>query len=360
MNLFKKIAINALITVNVVFSIEAAPIALMENFDPKEWHHVHINLENLEKAAEIFSQNLEDPDWNSVLPNGLTFEESVNYLLGLVSIDFCHWGFDKNAYQPLKQFYTITGEGEQLRGSMAMCELAKKAYNKGAKLFEASFMQKVSCDEFRKYFMGVDERGTPMEIPMLEERVTILNEIGGRLLKKWKGSFSEILKMANRRLLNEGAGFLELLIQEFPRFKDEYNYRGKKIGIYKLAQLSAMALENALHYHPCYQSFLDVEVLTVCADYQIPKGLRALGLLEYEPGLATKIEKEEWLNSGSLEEIELRMASVYAGNLLKNRINSLLEKKGTSPITSIKLDYLVWSYGRHLKDKHHLTRSIMY
>lgn len=176
------------------FRLEAAPITFMENFDASQWQYVHINLEHIEKAAIEFSSFEQNPIWNDLLPQGINFEESVNYLLGLISIDFCHWGFDETTHE-IKQFY-VEESGERVRGSMAMCLLAKRAYEQGVKLFEASHMKVLMPDEFRKYFIGEDSMGQLMEIPMLAERVQVLNEVGSILLERWNGSFLEILKAA--------------------------------------------------------------------------------------------------------------------------------------------------------------------
>lgn len=342
----------------VIMLVRVNAITFLENFDATKWQYVRINEVQLEKAAEMFSQMVPKPNWADHIPQGLDFEESVNYLMSLISIDFCHWGFDENTHEIL-QFY-VEDEGKRIRGSMAMFFLAKKAYEQGTKLFDASSMKEMTADRFREYFMGVDVLGRPMEIPMLAERVRVLNEVGSILLERWNGSFLGILEAAGRRILHNGKGFVELLVQEFPRFRDEYIYRGEKIGIYKLAQLAVMALENTFPQDLQYSSFEDLEVLTLCADYQIPKGFYALGILEYDPILSEKIEKETWLPAGSLEEIEIRMATVYAGELLKKGINERLEEDGKAPITTIVFDNLLWSYSRQLGGKHHLTRTIMY
>jgi hypothetical protein len=336
-------------------------IVLMQNFDPLEWEHVHIHLDKINDLAIELAKidHLKIADWSEILPNGLKMKELVEYIIGLISIDFCHWDIEENE---IHDFYIKDGVGT-IRGSAAMTALAKKAYDNGIKIFDATFMEKVTVNELRPHFMGIDHEGNLMEIPWLEERVKVLNEVGRILLEKWKGSFYNVYYEAEARAFNQGKGFVELLVRDFPRFKDEYLYKNKKIGIYKLAQLSVMALQSALSQCPNFSPFKDCDALTLCADYQLPRSLRALGILEYDSELKTTVDQEKLISPGSPLEIELRMATVFAGQQIKKIINQILADVGKSPITSQELDYFLWRHGRELDgniNKHHLTHTMMY
>ncbi len=341
-------------------------IILMDNFNPLEWDHVHVNLDKIkELATELMLNNrLEKADWTDIVPRGLEMKEQVEYLVGLISIDFCHWGSKLNQNESgIRDFYAKDESGDNVRGSGAMIALARKAYNNGAKIFDAAFMEKATVNDLRPYFMGFDIEESPMEIPWLEDRVRVLNEVGDILLKKWQGSFYNVLLQSEARAFNEGKGFVELLVRDFPRFRDEYIYRDKKIGIYKLPQLAVIALQSALSSSSGFTHFKDCDALTLCADYQLPRSLRAFRVLEYSSELKTYVDGEKWIDSGSNLEIELRMATVFAGHQLKENINALLAEEGRSLITSQELDFALWSHGRKLdrkSSKHHLTRTIMY
>lgn len=342
-------------------------IVFMQNFHSQQWAYVYINEDKIVEHAKALSydEQLRPPNWDTVLPLGLTIEESFNYLLGLVAIDFCHWGVKETATSFfIFDFYTKDEKGDRVRGSMAMTALAKKAYKNNLKLFEASFMSAATVDSLRPHFMGLDEQDNEIEIPLLEERVKVMNEIGKILVTKWKGSFYNVFLASKGRILNQGLGFIEILIRDFPRYRDEYFYQDKKIGIYKLAQLSVFALENAitLDRQSKVPLFSDHEVLTLCADYQIPRCLHALGILEYNHLLEEKIQQQQLIPKDSIFEIELRMATVLAGWMLKNKINDIRSRSKDPLITSQELDHLLWNYGRQLgKDnKHHLTITTMY
>lgn len=341
-------------------------IVLMQNFDPFEWKHVHVNLDKINDLATqlIKINHLKIADWTEILPQGLEMKERVEYIMGLICIDFCHWDFkSKQEENGIRDFYTKDDLGINVRGSSAMTTLAKRAYQNKIKIFDAECMKKMTVNDLRPHFMGIDNKGNLMEIPWLAERVKVMNEVGNILIEKWNGSFYNLLYEAKARAFNNGKGFIELLVRDFPRFKDEYIYKGKKIGIYKLAQLSIMALQSSLSQCSDFCPFKDCDVLTVCADYQLPRSLQALGILEYGSELKTYIDHEKLIDFGSQLEIELRMATVFAGHQLKQVMNAILADEGKSLITSQELDYLLWNHGRQLDydiNKHHLTLTIMY
>lgn len=167
-------------------------IVLMQNFDPYQWEHLKINLNKIPELAEklINDPNLKSANWVEILPKGLGIEQSVEYIVGLISIDFCHWDvIEGQKNNIICDFFTLDDDGKKVRGSVAMTALAKKAYSSGSILFDAFFMKKVTIDELRPYFMGFDQDDHPMEIPLLSERVKVMNEIGNILLEKWSGSF---------------------------------------------------------------------------------------------------------------------------------------------------------------------------
>lgn len=339
---------------------------LMKNFDPSELEHVHVNLGRINDLATklVKINDLTIANWTEILPQGLKLNERVEYIMGLICIDFCHWDLKSTQGENgILDFYAKDDVGNTVRGSAAMTALANEAYNKGFKIFDPALMERITVNDLRPHFMGVDAEGNSMEIPWLEDRVKVMNEVGRVLLEKWEGSFCNVLYEAKGRAFNEGKGFVELLVRDFPRFKDEYTYRGKKIGIYKLAQLSVMALQNSLSQCSDFVPFKDCDALTLCADYQLPRSLRALGILEYSSELKAYVDYGKLIPFGSHLEIELRMATLFAGHQLKKATNAILADEGRPPITSRELDYFLWSHGRQLNpylNRHHLTRTIMY
>lgn len=73
----------------------------------------------------------------------------------------------------------------------------------------------------------------------------------------------------------------------------------------KRAQLVFMSLYRTHHF---FEDF--VKTMTVPADYQIPKILNQLKLTEYSSSLNKKIKNNELIQKGSLEEVEIRAATI--------------------------------------------------
>ncbi|MBI4530042.1 MAG: hypothetical protein HY709_00845, partial [Candidatus Latescibacteria bacterium] len=101
-----------------------------------------------------------------------------------------------------------------------------------------------------------------------------------------------------------------------------------------------------------------LEALTVYADYKLPQVLRRLGILSYSDDLSQKVDTCTEILAGSREEVEIRMATVWAGELMRRRLSDRF-----SNITAAHIDYYLWSEGQnHSPDRkpYHRTRTIYY
>jgi Potential Queuosine, Q, salvage protein family len=118
-------------------------------------------------------------------------------------------------------------------------------------------------------------------------------------------------------------------------------------GFYKRAQLTAADLALL------GERFDDLQRLTIFADNLVPHVLRMDGLLAYEPALLERIEREELIPSGSVEEREIRASAVHVVELLARA-------SGMSPMA---WDYVLWNRGQEPAYKarpRHRTRSVYY
>lgn len=95
-----------------------------------------------------------------------------------------------------------------------------------------------------------------------------------------------------------------------------------------------------------YLSFLpDLEItnlrsLTLFADYKVPQILRALGVLEYDPGLAKKLDDYQILKVGSREEVEIRAATIWSGEFLAHQAG----------IMPVEVDNVLWKAAQSIRD----------
>ena len=77
------------------------------------------------------------------------------------------------------------------------------------------------------------------------------------------------------------------------------------------------------------------------ADYRVPQIMRQVGILEYTPSLSEKIDSETELPYSSIEEVQIRAATVIAVEQIMEGIrqNEYLSKHICN---SYEVDWLLW------------------
>ena len=124
-------------------------------------------------------------------------------------------------------------------------------------------------------------------------------------------------------------------LAELPMWRDP--------GFYKRAQIAAADLGRP-----------GVERLTIFADNLVPHVLRIDGVLEFEPRLVERIEREELLLHGSAEEVEIRACAVHAVELM-------VAAHGATHAAAA--DYELWTRGAQARYKarpRHRARTTAY
>ena len=172
-----------------------------------------------------------------------------------------------------------------------------------------------------------------MELMALFARA--LGDLGELLEREYGGSALGLIEAAN--------GSAEALCLELSRmelFRDEQPYPSGPAAFYKRAQLTAADLAVAFGGQGPGR-FHDLDALTVFADNLVPHVLRLDGILKLEPGLAARIEAGETLAKDSLQEVEMRAATVHAVELLATE----LRRRGARA-TPLQLDFLLWNKGQ--------------
>jgi hypothetical protein len=173
--------------------------------------------------------------------------------------------------------------------------------------------------------------------PNLENRIRHINEIIS-LIGRDK-QICDIYGMAsniacNTMSVNE---FLSFVISNFPGYAEDM--------FLKRAFLLPIMLYRRVQW------FKDeVEILPVPADYQIPKMLEGLACINYNYILSDKIQNGELLLAGSLEECEIRAATMLAGR-------RLAELSGK---TMCDIDTYLWLKRKEIDKPFHLTITTNY
>ncbi|XP_019410924.1 PREDICTED: UPF0553 protein C9orf64 homolog isoform X3 [Crocodylus porosus] len=204
---------------------------------------------------------------------------------------------------------------------------------------------------------------TEVPMPLIEERHRVLNESGTVLLEKFGGSYLTCVKMSQK----SAQKLLCLIVENFPSYRDEAIFQGKKVSFYKRAQILVADTWSVLEGKEdgC---FSDISSLTIFADYRIPQVLVHLGAMRYSDELMRKLHEGVLFQSGDKQEVEIRGCSVWCCELICDRLLELYNKKGQNmneKINAVLLDYYLWDYARnHREDMKyipfHRVRCIYY
>lgn len=203
-------------------------------------------------------------------------------------------------------------------------------------------------------------------MPMLEERIRLLREASAILDEYFEGSPSILIEQAGQ----SAARLVNMLVDYFPRFRDENEFHGKIVRLYKRAQIMVADLWAAFDGES-YGKFDDIDHITIFPDYRIPQMLQSLNVLWYSPRLETKIKRREELMAGSNMEIEIRGCSIWAVELLKREMVKLYPE-AKHKVNAILIDFFLYdtckeqeaiAEAENAKEEilpHHRTRSIWY
>lgn len=304
--------------------------------------HVSIN----EDKISLISTELHDSDIES-LRNGVAWDvcgwhfdgdASVNgpltcqYVFVMDALNFCFWPCPGLEYDTL-------------------ASSLKKVIEADNEAFSAQNLISITESKLSSWFPE------NLQLPSLPDRILRLNELGQCLQDNFDGLASNMVKQANK----SASKLVQLVIQHIPGFRDTSIYKGSLVHLYKRAQILVGDIWAAYGRQtsadgPYY--FNDIHRLTMFADYRVPQILREMGVLEYSPALALKVDNCIEIAVGSEEEVEIRALTIVA----VDKVHACLCSLGFK-ILVVELDWLLWQKGEAVKDDirpHHRTRTIYY
>ena len=239
---------------------------------------------------------------------------------------------------------------ENLSDTDAMVYQIDNALLEGVPLTKGSFMRDMNLEEFKRIFTG------NIEMPMADEKVEILNNVGDTLVTKYDGDWINFIDDGPKKLYDNGEGLVERLVRDFKRFDDHSIFENEKVYFLKLAQLAFWGIHRELSKKYFYIE--DMENMTAFADYIIPVALESFGIVKYSSELKEKIDSGILIDKDSIEEIEIRSTSIYVTAKLTELINNY--KNEEEKIIIPQLDFKLWSDFHADERPHHLTKTIMY
>ena len=272
-------------------------------------------------------------------------DDFIRATMFMNTLNFAFTDFDKSIK------YEINENGRILSDSEAMYFQVNNAISSGIKLTEGNVMASISLQQLENIFVG------NIEMPMLKERVEILNEVGQKLVDSYEGDWINFINNGPKKLYSNGDGLIERLVYEFPRFDDSSQFKESKVKFYKLAQLAFWVIHAELS-ESHYFKIDDMNSMTAFADYIIPVALSLKKITTYSPQLDQKIKNGDLIERDSNEEIEIRIASSYTTAILTESINE--RRPEDKAIIIPQLDYRLWKNYHATHYPHHLTYTTMY
>lgn len=94
----------------------------------------------------------------------------------------------------------------------------------------------------------------------------------------------------------------------------------------------------------------EIELVPVPADYQIPKVLNHYGALYYDPSLRDQIANENLIPAGSIQECEIRAATIVACQRIAEKAN----------VSMARVDEWLWTQRKICTGPFHLTITANY
>lgn len=257
------------------------------------------------------------------------------YIFVLDALNFCFW--------PIQGY-----EYAQLAGSL------KNVLLQDIHSFDAENLSRVSAEEIKRWLFGDDCKWEVNDEFRAAERSRLLNQVGSVLLEKYDGLAKNVVIKAQ----NSAEKLVEIIVANFPGFRDHSVYKGFQVFLYKRAQILVGDLWGAFEGQGLGY-FHDIHNLTCFADYRIPQLLRHLGIFKYSDQLSDIIDNQNQLCSGSHEEMEIRAATVIA----VEEIKKLAWEHCGNKLISVQIDWLLWERGEEmipLMKPHHRTLTIYY
>jgi Potential Queuosine, Q, salvage protein family len=278
------------------------------------------------------------------VPLDLSREEIVDFVLVATALNFAFTSFETH------ERWDLVLDGRVFADADGLHVALHRALGEGIPILDGSWLSQVTAGDLRHVF-----RGGTSELQLLDERAAILRQLGDVLLATYGGRFAKVLESSSPALYDDGNGFLEVLVRDFRRFDDVAEWEGRAVRFWKLAQLAVWILELTL---PGGLGFRDLDRLTAFADYIVPAGMRAMGILRYSSALDDAIARRELIGAGSREEVELRAHTIYATALLTDRVNEL--RPSDRQVIVPQIDARFWVPFHKTHAPHHLTRTIYY
>jgi len=308
---------------------------------------VHTNYDKIvEVASWMAYEDLPMPEFT--LPFGVgqgNTDETIDFVMVADSIDTAFTDFARH------EKFQVDYVGQHWSDSEAEFACIKRAVDAGVPFLDGNYLATMTRAQFDSVFKG------NIEMPMSDEKLAVLHQVGRVLAEKYHGRFHVFVKSCSPKLYDNGQGLVERLVKEIPRFNDVSLLDGHEIKFYKLAQLGIWMLYATLHPMGKFR-LEDPQKMTAFADYIVPVALRLHGITSYSQKLEQAINLHQLIPRDSRWEIEIRAHCIYATAALTEQINKL--RPADKQVIIPQIDARFWTHFHTTTWPHHLTQTIMY
>lgn len=321
----------------------AAPLGPRETgkFITENSKDVFLDMEGVRALAEklfekIHRKELTLKGWkflHELNPQG-SGEDAVNWVFFADTLNFSFWSENQD-----KKFL-VKYKGKEYSGYWSFCAAINRALDEGIPITTASYYSNVTLDQLKYVFRS----DTDVPMTMIETRLEVLHQTGKILMEKFGGSFLNCVKKSEKSAVK----LLELIVENFPSYRDEADYQGKKVAFYKRAQILVgdtwAVLEGKNE-----GSFQDIHKITMLADYRVPQALLHFGVIRYSEELVKKLKEGHLFENGDREEMEIRGCSIWAVELIYEHVQELFKKKGgkiSNEVSPVLINNFLWDFAR--------------
>src|SRR5690348_9435224 len=271
-------------------------------------------------------------------------ERTANWMLLVDALNFCFWG------EPGEPRWSVEWRGQTWDGYYALAAACTRAMDEGIPLADAAFLADLTAEQLAEILRPAP--GCP-SIPLFAERLANAREVGRVLGERYDGQMSHVIEAANY----DAVALALRLARDFSSFADVAEWNEQPVPLLKRAQICVADLHTAFG-GTGWGALWGIERLTAFADYKLPQMLRREGVLVYEPELAELIESYTLIPPGADAEVEIRAATIWAVELLRQA----LARAGIDQ-TASAIDYRIWLESQSTPSDgvpYHRTRTIYY
>ena len=243
-------------------------------------------------------------------------KESTRFLIALNSINYQFWDIEND------QFVRYQNKGKV--GALGSFEGFVSLY---------TYLEENNFDTRLINTQSIEEHFG--NIPDKSRRILILQEAFD------SNKFEQVFNTIESHIKTDkvDVNLAEKIAQILPVSYEDPYLKKIQLALYEIAQIY---VDKGTH--------LECDI-TVAADYQIPKVLEGMGVLQYSAELSQKIDNLELIEENSKEEKALRAATIIACENISQTHN----------ISIPALDRLLWLARNEFKNKNfHLTRTSNY